>query len=80
MADERLKPTDRLADWLLTHVPLSTVTLLTMLIVRHRIDLAAPILILGIAGLIDLGINVLRWRRRVKRSAPVEANRRNATA
>jgi len=80
MADERPKATDRLADWLLSHVPFSTLTVLTMLIVSYRIDFDVPLSILAAAVLIDVGINATRWRRRVKAPAHAMPARRNATA
>jgi hypothetical protein len=79
-ADERPKATDRLADWLLTHVPLSTVTLLTMLIVSRRADVAVPMPLLGIAATVDVAINLFRWRRKAKHPAPAAPTSRNVPA
>ena len=79
-ATERPKTADRLTDWLLTHCPLSSLTLLTMLVVSSAFGFAGSWPILAAATLGDLGITAVRWRRRAKRPAHSGGVRPNAPA
>jgi hypothetical protein len=70
-ATERPNTADRLADWLLSHCPLTTLTLLTMLVGSAVLDIPRPWQVLAVVATADVGINLFRWRRRVKRSPRV---------
>lgn len=65
-ASDSPKLADRLADWLLTHIPLSTLTLLTLL-VTSPLDVPKPRQVFVVAGVVDFAINLVRWRHRAKR-------------
>jgi hypothetical protein len=69
ISDPNVGRVDRLADWLLTYCPLSTLALLTALVSGSPggIPQAWPIFAGMAAG--DLGINLVRWLRRAKRGA-----------
>jgi hypothetical protein len=80
-ATERPKTADRLADWLLSHCPLTTLTLLTTL-VGSALGVPRPWQVFAVSAAADAGINVVRWRRRAKQSPRVSDSpmRRSATA
>lgn len=59
------KLADRLADWLLTHIPLSTLTLLTLL-VASPLGVPKPWQLFVAAAVADAAITVVRLRRRAK--------------
>lgn len=69
MMNQRAGRVDRLADWLLTHCPCSSLTLLTVLVVgsAHLIPRPLPV----VAGIIsaDVAINLVRKARRDRRAA-----------
>jgi len=70
-AAERPNTADRLADWLLSHCPLTTLTLLTMLVGSAVLDISRPWQVLAVTATVDVGINLVRWRRRAKREPQV---------
>ena len=59
---------DRVADWLLTYCPLSTLTLVTALLSGPPSGIAQAWPIFAGMALGDVGINLVRWRRRSKLS------------
>lgn len=63
---EGLALADRLAEWLLSHCPMTTLTLLTML-VGSTIGVPRPWQIFAAVVVADVAINVVRRRRRAKR-------------
>lgn len=65
-ASERPKISDRLADWLLAHIPLTTLTLLTLL-VTSPLGVPKPWQVFVVAAAADVAINAARRRRREKR-------------
>jgi hypothetical protein len=73
---EHPKLADRLADWLLTYCPFSTLTLLTLLVVGSTLSLSRPYLVLAPAVVADLALNAVRRVRRVKSA---KRDRRAAT-
>jgi hypothetical protein len=77
-APELAKLADRLADWLLAHCPLSTVTLLTLL-VGAPLGIPRPWRIVVLIAMIDAALNAIRWRR-TKRGGPAPSMRSRATA
>ena len=66
-ATERPNTADRLADWLLSHCPMTTLTLLTMLVGSAALDIPRAWQVLAAVATADVGINLVRWRRRAKR-------------
>jgi len=58
---------DRTAEWLLTHCPLSALTLLLLLVARIGLD-ARSAAFVGAMLLADVGLNVLRISRSRRRS------------
>ena len=70
-ATERPNTADRLADWLLAHCPLTTLTLLTMLVGVAVLDIPRPWQVLAVVATADVGINLVRWRRRAKHAPRV---------
>ena len=75
---ESPKLADRLAEWLLSHCPMTTLTLLTML-VGSAIGVPRPWQIFAAVATADVAINVIRRRRRSKEPR-VAAVQRRATA
>lgn len=69
---------DRLAEWLLSHCPMTTLTLLTML-VGSAIGIPRPWQIFAAVVIADVAINVIRRRRRPKQPH-VAAMQHRATA
>jgi hypothetical protein len=71
---------DRLADWLLTYCPLSTLALLSALVSGSPdgIPQAWPLFVIVALG--DLGINLFRRRRRTRRDRPAPGMTRRAPA
>ncbi len=59
---------DDLAEWLLAHCPLSTLTVLTLLVIGSTIPVTQPLTIILIAALGDLTISLMRRIRRKRRS------------
>jgi hypothetical protein len=55
---------DDLAEWLLAHCPLSTLTILTLLVIGSTIPITQPLAIIVIAALGDLTISLMRRIRR----------------
>ena len=53
---------DRLTEWLFTHCPLSTLTLLTVLVSGLRSAFRGLADLRGRGRVGDLGINLIRWR------------------
>jgi hypothetical protein len=74
-ATERQSPTDRLTEWLLTYCPMSTLTLLTLLVMGATFGIYWPWPVLVTAVVIDLGLNLFR-RRRVKRLMRLDDHQR----
>ena len=72
---ESPKLADRLAEWLLSHCPMTTLTLLTML-VGSAIGAPRAWQILAAAATADVAIKVIRRRRRSKEPRVAEARRR----
>jgi hypothetical protein len=72
---ERPAPTDRLTEWLLTHCPMSTLAILTMLVMGATLGVYWPWPVLVTAVTFDLVLNLIR-RRRSKRSAHPAAHSR----
>ena len=68
ISDPHVGRIDRLADWLLTYCPLSTLTLLTALVSGSPSGIPQAWPIFAGMALGDIGINLVRWRRRSKRS------------
>jgi uncharacterized membrane protein len=62
-ATERLSPTDRLTEWLLTHWPMSTLAILTMLVMGATLGLYWPWPVIVTAVTFDLFLHVVRRRR-----------------
>jgi hypothetical protein len=58
---------DDLAEWLLAHCPLSTLTVLTLLVIGSTVFVTQPLAIIVIAALGDMTITLMRRIRR-KRS------------
>jgi hypothetical protein len=58
---------DDLAEWLLAHCPLSTLTILTLLVIGSTIAITQPLAIILIAALGDLTISLMRRIRRKRR-------------
>lgn len=61
---------DDLAEWLLAHCPLSTLTVLTLLVIGSAIVVTQPLMIVLIAALGDLTISLMRRIRRKRRDQP----------
>jgi len=61
---------DDLAEWLLAHCPLSTLTVLTLLVIGSAILVTQPLAIVLIAALGDLTISLMRRIRRKRRDQP----------
>ena len=64
---------DHLAEWLLTHCPCTALALLLLLVVGPRITIANPRPLVAatvrldeIAG-VDVGVNIIRERRQLRR-------------
>jgi hypothetical protein len=74
-ATRRHSPTDRLTEWLLTYCPMSTLTLLTLLVMGATLGLYWPWPVLVTAVTIDLGLNIIR-RRRSRRLGHLDAHSR----
>jgi hypothetical protein len=55
---------DDLAEWLLAHCPLSTLTILTLLVIGSTVMITQPVALILIAALGDLTISVMRRIRR----------------
>lgn len=66
-AAERLGLSDRLADWLLTHCPFVTLTVLTLLVVGSSATISRLLLFLVPVVGADVAINLGRHLRRVKK-------------
>jgi hypothetical protein len=58
---------DDLAEWLLAHCPLSTLSILTLLVIGSTVTVTQPLAIIVIAALGDLTIGVMRRIRRKRR-------------
>ena len=58
---------DDLAEWLLAHCPLSTLTVLTLLVIGSTVTITQPVAIILIAALGDLTISLMRRIRRKRR-------------
>ena len=65
-ATERLSIADRLTEWLLTHCPMSTLAILTMLVMGATLGLVWPWPVMVMAVTFDLVLYFIR-RRRSKR-------------
>ncbi len=76
---EHPKLADRLADWLLTHCPLSTLTLLTLL-VTSPLGVPRPWQVIASVAAVDVMFNLVRWRRRARRSDQSAVVHHRATA
>lgn len=74
-ATKRPSTADRLTEWLLSHCPMSTLTLLTMLVMGATLGLYWPWPVLLAAVAFDLGVNLVRWRR-AKRSTHLSGHSR----
>jgi len=61
---------DDLAEWLLAHCPLSTLTVLTLLVIGSAILVTQPLAIVLIAALGDLTISLMRRICRKRRDQP----------
>ncbi len=61
---------DDLAEWLLAHCPLSTLTILTLLVIGSTIVVTQPLAIIVIAALGDSTISLMRRIRRKRRDQP----------
>jgi len=59
---------DDLAEWLLAHCPLSTLSILTLLVIGSTVMITQPIAIIVIAALGDLTISLTRRIRRKRRA------------
>ena len=55
---------DDLAEWLLAHCPLSTLTVLTLLVIGSTVIVTQPLAIILIAALGDMTITLMRRIRR----------------
>jgi hypothetical protein len=73
---------DDLAEWLLAHCPLSTLSILTLLVIGSTVMITQPIAIIVIAALGDLTISLTRRIRRKRRAqgSPRAAAPRHAPA
>ena len=69
---------DRLTDWLLSRCPLTTLTLLTLL-VGSSLSIPRPWQIVGFVLTGDLAINAMKWLR-TKRSRHLAELRRGVPA
>jgi hypothetical protein len=58
---------DDLAEWLLAHCPLSTLSILTLLVIGSTVMITQPLAIIVIAALGDLTISLIRRIRRKRR-------------
>src|SRR5262245_34234599 len=58
---------DDLTEWLLARSPLSTLTILTLLVIGSTVMITQPLAIIVIAALGDLTINLMRRIRRKRR-------------
>ena len=58
---------DELAEWLLAHCPLSTLTILTLLVIGSTVMITQPLALIAIAALGDLTISLMRRIRRKRR-------------
>lgn len=58
---------DDLAEWLLAHCPLSTLSILTLLVIGSTVMITQPLAIIVIAALGDLTISLMRRIRRKRR-------------
>lgn len=55
---------DDLAEWLLARCPLSTLTILTLLVIGSTVMITQPLALIVIAALGDMTINLMRRIRR----------------
>jgi len=58
---------DELTDWLLARCPLSTLTILTLLVIGSTVTITQPLAIIVIAALGDLTISLTRRIHRKRR-------------
>jgi hypothetical protein len=78
-ATQRLSAADRLTEWLLTHCPMSTLTILTMVVMGATLGLIWPWPVVVTAITFDLGLHFIR-RRRSRRSVRSTAHSRPTAA
>ena len=78
-ATHRLSAADRLTEWLLTHCPMSTLAILTMLVMGATLGLYWPWPVIVTAVTFDVAINLVR-RRRSKRSVRSAVHSRASAA
>jgi hypothetical protein len=71
---------DDLAEWLLAHCPLSTLTVLTFLVIGSVVLVTQPLTIIVIAALGDLAISLMRRIRRKRRHQDARPAVHHATA
>jgi hypothetical protein len=71
---------DDLAEWLLAHCPLSTLTVLTLLVIGSAVLVTQPLAIIVIAALGDLTITLMRRIRRKRRGLGSSPAGHHATA
>jgi len=58
---------DRLAEWLLTHCPCTALALLLLIVVGPRITIANPLPLVAAIAAVDVGVNIIRERRQLRR-------------
>lgn len=75
---ERVGLGDQLADWLVRHCPLTTLTLLSLIVIASAVTLDKPWILIAAAALGDVA---LRYSRRARRPrADASPIRSGATA
>jgi hypothetical protein len=62
-ATNRLTATDRLTEWLLTHCPISTLAILTMLVMGATLGIYWPWPVIVTAVTFDFCLHFIRRRR-----------------
>ena len=67
-SNERATTIDRLAEWLLTNCPFSTLTILALLVLGFAISIPRVPLIVSAVVAADVMLNLARRHRRTRRS------------
>ena len=72
---------DHLAEWLLTHCPCTALAILLSLVLGPRFTIANPLPVVAAIIAVDVGVNVVRERRQLRRPRRTSgAFRPNVTA
>jgi hypothetical protein len=73
MPNQHTSTIDRLAEWLLTNCPFSTLTILALLVLGFAFEIPRVPMVIGTVAALDLMLNLARRHRRARRARPVTA-------